>query len=186
MEAFDLSAKFPLPFAPAPRAAELSDGCQAALRRSLRPYLDEMLERIGLPAGAVVVGHAGGAGIEPVCISGGGMPAPATADRVILCQLMSMAPDWRQSLDSAMAMLKPGGRIGVLDFHLPRHDPRLIKCFWRAWFGRAGLRLSADHLANLSRRCPEHIYAERHVTVPGLAGLRAPCYWFVGKAPAAN
>lgn len=183
MEASDLSATLPLPFAPAPRAAELLTVRQAALRHALRPYLDEMLERLGLPAGAVVIGYAGGAGIEPVCIPDGGIPAPASADRVILCQFLSMAPDWRHSLDTAMAMLKPGGRIGVLDFHLPRHDPRLLKCFWRAWLGRAGLRLSSSHLADLRRRCPEHIFGERHVTVPGLQGLRAPCYLFVGKAP---
>ena len=186
MEAFDLSAKFPLPLAPAPRAAELLAGRQAELRRSLRPYLDEILGRLGLPAGAVVVGYAGSEDFKPVCISDGGMPAPASADRVILCQFMSMVPDWRQSLDTAMAMLKPGGRIGVLDFHLPRHDPRPIKYFWRAWFGRAGLRLSANHLADLRYRCPEHVFAERHVAVPGLPGLRAPCYWFVGKAPATD
>jgi len=49
-----------------------------------------------------------------------------------------------------------------------------------------GLRLSANHLADLRYRCPEHVFAERHVAVPGLPGLRAPCYWFVGKAPATD
>lgn len=50
MEASDLFATLPLPFAPTPRAAELLAARQAALRHSLRPYLDEMLERLGLPA----------------------------------------------------------------------------------------------------------------------------------------
>ena len=54
MEAFDLSAKFPLPLAPAPRAAELLAGRQAELRRSLRPYLDEMLGRLACALGPLL------------------------------------------------------------------------------------------------------------------------------------
>jgi hypothetical protein len=43
---------------------------------------------------------------------------------------LTMIADWRRALDNALAMLAPGGTLGVVDFHLPDR-PR--NRFW-AWF----------------------------------------------------
>ena len=41
------------------------------------------------------------------------------ADCVYFSYALTMIPDWRQAIDNAIAMLRPGGTLGVVDFHLP-------------------------------------------------------------------
>ncbi|MEW5770957.1 MAG: class I SAM-dependent methyltransferase [Pseudomonadota bacterium] len=102
------------------------------------------------------------------------------ADRVFLSYALTMMPDWRAVLDNACAMLAPGGRIGLVDFHLPGDGSRLGNAFWRRWFAHDGVHLSAQHVPALRERVEILLLAERRAAVPYLPWLRAPYYLFVG------
>lgn len=108
------------------------------------------------------------------------------ADCVYFSYSLTMIPDWRRALDNAMQMLRPGGLIGVVDFHLPAianaaFQDRLANWFWKKWFAHDGVRLSADHLSAL-RMLSEQQFAEScRGGVPYLPGIRAPYYIYVGR-----
>lgn len=101
-------------------------------------------------------------------------------DRVYFSYALSMIPDWEAALLNAWAMLAPGGRIGVVDFHLPQNTSRFKRAFWRRWFAHDGVYLSQAHWPWLKAHF-EPVHAEaRRAPLPYLPGLRAPYYLFVG------
>jgi len=102
------------------------------------------------------------------------------ADRVYFSYALSMIPDWRAALDNALAMLAPGGLLGVVDFHLPENGHRLGNALWRRWFAHDGVHLSAEHTPTLRDACVTHRFESRRAPLPYLPGLRAPYYLFVG------
>jgi S-adenosylmethionine-diacylgycerolhomoserine-N-methlytransferase len=104
-------------------------------------------------------------------------------DRVLLSYALTMMPDWRAVLVNAWAMLAPGGRLGVVDFHLPGKADRLGNRFWRRWFAHDGVHLTNQHLLALHSLFSKPHVEERHAPVPYLPGLRAPYYLFVGVKP---
>jgi len=104
----------------------------------------------------------------------------APVDRVYLSYALTMMPDWRAVLANAYAMLAPGGRLGLVDFHLPERGGRLGNRFWRTWFAHDGVALSGEHLRTLQTTFPHSITRECRAAVPYLPGLRAPYYLFVG------
>jgi S-adenosylmethionine-diacylgycerolhomoserine-N-methlytransferase len=104
-------------------------------------------------------------------------------DRVILSYSLTMMPDWRAVLVNAWAMLAPGGRLGVVDFHLPETGSRFGKRFWQNWFAHDGVHLSDQHLRALRSLFVDPLVRERRAGVPYLPGLRAPYYLFVGVKP---
>ncbi len=109
---------------------------------------------------------------------------PATpVDRVYLSYALTMMPDWRAVLANAYAMLAPGGRLGLVDFHLPERGSQLSNRFWRSWFSHDGVALSVEHLRTLQSLFPHSITRECRAAVPYLPGLRAPYYLFVGVKP---
>jgi S-adenosylmethionine-diacylgycerolhomoserine-N-methlytransferase len=99
-----------------------------------------------------------------------------------------MMPDWRAALDNAERMLKPGGKIGVVDFFVsgPKAGPagvchgRLTRWFWPLWFRHDGVDLEPARLATLAERFPSHALSIHRAPVPYLAGLTVPYYVFVG------
>ncbi|MCZ7563894.1 MAG: class I SAM-dependent methyltransferase [Burkholderiales bacterium] len=102
---------------------------------------------------------------------------------------LTMIPDWRRAIDNALAMLRPGAVLGVVDFYvaearpapgLARHS-RLARGFWPRWFRRGGVRLSAAHLPYLRAATAEVHLAEGVGRVPYLPWLAAPYYVFVGR-----
>lgn len=105
-------------------------------------------------------------------------------DRVFLSYSLTMMPDWRAVLDNAHAMLAPGGRLGVVDFHLPGGGASLGNRLWQAWFAHDGVQLSHQHSRALKSLFPRYRFSERGGKVPYLPGLRAPYYLFVGLKPA--
>ena len=109
----------------------------------------------------------------------------APVDRVFLSYALTMMPDWQAVLSNAYAMLAPGGRLGLVDFHLPENGSRLGNHFWRTWFGHDGVVLSGEHLPALQAAFPDSLTRECRAAVPYLPGLRAPYYLFVGIKPAA-
>lgn len=112
-------------------------------------------------------------------------------DCVYFSYSLTMIPDWRSAIDSAIAMLKPGGRLGVVDFFVSRADPPpglvrhggVTRWFWPRWFGHDGVRLDPAHLDHLRNRLPVHALIERRGSMPYLPLLRVPHYVFVGRKP---
>lgn len=105
------------------------------------------------------------------------------ADRVFISYALTMMPNWRAVLGNAQAMLAPGGRLGVVDFHLPAQGNAFGNGFWKTWFGHDGVKLSYQHPRALKSLFPAHRYSERRGAVPYLPLLRAPYYLFVGNKP---
>lgn len=103
-------------------------------------------------------------------------------DCVFFSYSLTMIPNWRAALDNAVAMLRPGGRLGLVDFHLPE-DGGIADEFWRRWFGHDGVRLSRQHLPHLQATLPAHVAHRRRAAVPYLPGLRVPYYLFIGWKP---
>jgi len=100
-------------------------------------------------------------------------------DCVYFCYALTMVPNWRRAIDNAIAMLKPGGVLGVVDFHLPAGN--IFNALWRAWFQHDGVWLSALHLPYLRNRLETVACEQRRGAVPYLPAVRAPYYLFVGR-----
>jgi S-adenosylmethionine-diacylgycerolhomoserine-N-methlytransferase len=110
-------------------------------------------------------------------------------DAVILSYALTMIPDWRGAIANAVAMLKPGGVLAVVDFYVSpapregavgiRHSA-VTRRFWPAWFAHDGVRLDARHLPMLRQMLPDHDVVEARAPVPYLPLARVPYYRFVG------
>ncbi|MGA7983844.1 MAG: methyltransferase domain-containing protein [Burkholderiales bacterium] len=105
----------------------------------------------------------------------------APADCAYFSYSLSMIPDWRAAIDNAVAMLRPGGTLGAVDFHLPPDAGPLERRFWTLWFARSGVRPSAEHLRYLRARLDQDYLREWRAPLPYLPGVRAPVYLFVGR-----
>lgn len=115
----------------------------------------------------------------------------APADCVLFAYSLSMIPDWRAALDNALACLKPGGLLAVVDFHVAaarpapgfvRHGP-LTRGFWPRWFAHDGVHLRPELLPALCAALPLHQRVEARGAVPGLPGLSVPWFRFSGVRP---
>jgi len=111
------------------------------------------------------------------------------ADLVYFSYSLTMIPDWEAALGNALAMLRPSGRLGVVDFYVSEAQPApglarhgaLTRWFWPRWFGHDGVHPNAAHLAKLRRLLPAHELREGLAPVPYLPGVRVPYYIFVGR-----
>jgi S-adenosylmethionine-diacylgycerolhomoserine-N-methlytransferase len=103
-------------------------------------------------------------------------------DRVYFSYSLTMIPDWRAALDNAIAMLAPGGLLGIVDFHLcpERHGP-LARAFWTRWFAHDGVRPSPEHAQHVAARLDTRASLHRRGPVPYLPGLAAPYWIYVGR-----
>ena len=114
---------------------------------------------------------------------------PEPVDCVFFSYALTMIDDWRAALANAMAMLKPGGTLGVVDFYVSAAKPqpgfvrhsRWDRWFWRRWFAHDGVMLSPDHLETLASAMPESVRLERRGAIAYLPGLSVPYYIFVGR-----
>jgi len=114
------------------------------------------------------------------------------ADLVYFSYALTMIPEWRAALVNALAMLRPGGILGVVDFYVSERDPApglarhgaLTRAFWPRWFGHDGVHPNPEHLPTLRRLLPDHRLLEGQGPVPYLPGVRVPYYVFVGRVPA--
>jgi S-adenosylmethionine-diacylgycerolhomoserine-N-methlytransferase len=111
------------------------------------------------------------------------------ADCVLFSYSLTMIPDWFRAVDNACAMLRPGGLIGVVDFHVSRRYPAPgrarhgagTRLLWPLWFAHDGVYLSPDHLPYLQSRFDTLCCEEQRGAVPYLSGVRVPWYLFVGR-----
>jgi len=114
------------------------------------------------------------------------------ADVVTFSYSLTMIPDWFAAIDRALALLKPGGMIGVVDFHVSRKhvEPGRARHGWLTrsllplWFGHDNVFLSADHLGYLQHRFRPMALIEKWTRIPYLPFVRAPYYLFIGRKDA--
>ncbi|KAA6185528.1 methyltransferase domain-containing protein [Thiohalocapsa marina] len=115
----------------------------------------------------------------------------ALVDAVYCSYSLSMMPEWQRTLENALDMLRPGGRLGVVDFYvssadpppgLVRHGP-FTRWFWPRWFAHDGVHPSPAPLRLLRTLLPHHELTEHGAPLPYLPWLRAPYYVFVGRKP---
>lgn len=112
-------------------------------------------------------------------------------DAVVLAYALTMIPDWFLAVDNALAMLAPGGLLGVVDFYVARRSPApgrarhsaLARHGWPAWFGHDGVHPSPDHLPYLEAHSTCVHLREGRAPLPYLPGLRVPYYVYLGRKP---
>ena len=115
--------------------------------------------------------------------------APEPADVVTFSYSLTMIPDWFKAIDRAWEALKPGGRIGVVDFYISRKWPaegmrkhtRFQRAWWPSSYAWDDVFLSPDHLPYLRDRFEEEKREERLAKVPYMLGLKSPHYLFIGR-----
>lgn len=118
-------------------------------------------------------------------------PQDAPVDAVTFSYSLTMIPDWFAAIENAIAMLKPGGVIGVVDFYISRKYPRdglkrhgaMTRGFWPLWFANDNVFPSPDHVPFLHRHFEPLHFEEAIAKVPYIPLARTPYYWFIGKKP---
>jgi S-adenosylmethionine-diacylgycerolhomoserine-N-methlytransferase len=118
----------------------------------------------------------------------------AQVDCVYMSYALTMIPDWRSALDNALAMLKPGGTLGVVDFYVASGDPSpglarhaaITRWLCPRWFAHDGVYLCSGHLPELMRKTATRHLREDRAALPYLPGLRVPYYIHVGRKPIAD
>jgi S-adenosylmethionine-diacylgycerolhomoserine-N-methlytransferase len=113
-------------------------------------------------------------------------------DAIYFSYCLTMVPDWWRAAENAIACLKPGGVLGVVDFYVSRKEPDaglvrhggFARHFWPLWFAHDGVRPSQDHLPWMLSRLERVHLAECTAKVPYLPVLRVPYYRFIGRKPA--
>lgn len=116
-------------------------------------------------------------------------PPEGQADVVSFSYSLTMIPDWFGAIENALAMLKPGGQIAVVDFYVSRKYPAdthrrhgwWTRNFWRGWFDRDNVFPSPDHVPFLHRHFEPSHFTENRAKVPYIPLMRVPYYAFVGR-----
>ncbi len=117
---------------------------------------------------------------------------PASVDVVTFSYSLTMIPDWFAAIENARRILKPGGLIGVVDFHVGRKYPPegakkqgwLSRTMWPPWFAFDNVFPSPDHLPYLLNRFEPIQLSEHRNRMPYVPFFRTPWYWFIGRKPA--
>lgn len=115
----------------------------------------------------------------------------APVDAVYLAYALTMIPDWQAAIENAIAMLKPGGYLGVVDFYVSNARPApglvrhalLARALWPRWFRHDGVHLGPERLERLRVSLPEHRLVEASAPIPYLPGFRVPYFRFIGRRP---
>ena len=105
----------------------------------------------------------------------------APADIVVMAYALTMIPDWQAALANALAMLRPGGQLAVVDFTLTPEQRSVTRSFWKAWFGHDGVHPDLAHLPALRTLLPDHEAVVAATHLPYLPGLAMPYYRFLGR-----
>lgn len=57
-------------------------------------------------------------------------------DRIVISYALSMVPEWEKAVDAAIAALKPGGSLHIVDFGQQEGWPAGFRRLLQAWLGR--------------------------------------------------
>lgn len=118
-------------------------------------------------------------------------PSEGAADVVTFSYSLTMIPNWFAAIDRAREILRPGGLIGVVDFHVsqkypaPGHDRHswFTRTFWPAWLSMDNVHPSPDHIPYLFERFSPVHFSEHRNRLRYLPMARAPYFLFVGRSP---
>ena len=118
-------------------------------------------------------------------------PPEGSADVVTFSYSLTMIPDWFAAIDNALRILKPGGKIGVVDFYVARKYPAAslkkhgwaTRSFWPVWFSSDNVFPNPDHLPYLQRHFETVMLEEQRAKGPDLPLIRTPFYQFIGRKP---
>ncbi|MDA7903851.1 class I SAM-dependent methyltransferase [Mariniblastus sp.] len=118
-------------------------------------------------------------------------PPEGQADVVTFSYSLTMIPDWFSAIENALAMLKPGGHIGVVDFYVGRKHPPaelqkqrwLARSLWQPWFATDNVFPSPDHLPFLRSHFEQTHLIEARNRMPYVPLLKTPYYQFIGRKP---
>jgi S-adenosylmethionine-diacylgycerolhomoserine-N-methlytransferase len=116
-------------------------------------------------------------------------PPEGAVDAVVFSYSLTMIPPWFAALDHAESLLKPGGAIGVVDFHVAQKYPapgaarhsHFTRTFWPFLFHLGNVFNSPDHIPYLQRRFEQTSLFESRLAISYLPLLRVPYYIFTGK-----
>ncbi|MDR3233487.1 MAG: class I SAM-dependent methyltransferase [Planctomycetaceae bacterium] len=119
------------------------------------------------------------------------VPKEGSVDAVTFSYSLTMIPDWFAAIDHAWNVLRPGGRIGVVDFYVSRKYPAAEhrkhswakRSFWPQWFAYDNVFPSPDHVPYLHRKF-EPLFFEEHLTrIPWFPNpfFKMPYYIFIGR-----
>lgn len=116
-------------------------------------------------------------------------PPEGQADVVTFSYSLTMIPDWFAALENALAMLKPGGYIGVVDFYVGRKFAAtgtqqhrwLARSLWPLWFATDNVFPSPDHLPFLRHHFEPVSLVEARNRLPYVPLLKTPYYQFIGR-----
>jgi S-adenosylmethionine-diacylgycerolhomoserine-N-methlytransferase len=116
-------------------------------------------------------------------------PPGGPVDVVTFSYSLTMIPDWFAALENALAILKPGGTIGVVDFYVSRKYASdglarhgwWTRSFWPTWFALDNVFPSPDHVPFLHRHFDVLHFEEHRAKVPYIPMSRVPYYLFVGR-----
>lgn len=119
------------------------------------------------------------------------VPAEGTVDLVTFSYSLTMIPDWFRAIDHACTLLKPGGRIGVVDFYVSRKYPEeahkrhnwLKRAFWPVWFNSDNVFPSPDHVPYLHNKFEAMEFQEHLTRIPWFPNplAKMPYYIFIGE-----
>lgn len=178
---------------PGARVVELGAGTGRNLEY-LRPRLSELesVELVDLCPALLEQARRRAAGLTKVRVVEADAVSyrpPRPVDLVYFSYALTMIPDWEGALRNALAMLRPGGTLGVVDFYVSEASPppglqrhgALTRWFWPRWFAHDGVHPNPAHLRTLRRLLPDAHVAERLAPLPYLPGLRVPYYLCIGR-----
>ena len=92
------------------------------------------IARAGL-SGSAKVAHGDATAFTARAVFG----QPIAFDRVMISYSLSMIPDWTAVIERAIASLKPGGQLHIVDFGDQRGLPRIARDAMRRWLGLFGV-----------------------------------------------
>jgi S-adenosylmethionine-diacylgycerolhomoserine-N-methlytransferase len=108
-------------------------------------------------------------------------------DLITFSYSLTMIPNWMGAIDKAYQLLKPGGLVAVVDFHIPQKTTEQKRSsffenhFWPAWFAWDGVYLSRDHVTDLKNNFTTLFYEQDVHELPYLPFSKVPYYLFIGQ-----
>jgi len=109
-------------------------------------------------------------------------------DRVYFSYSLTMIPNWQLAIKNAIAMLRPDGQLGVVDFYVSPSQAsfgrvqhgRFNREFWPRWFSHDGVELDPERLSFLQAQLDCVELSENFGSVPYLPVLQVPYYIYIG------
>ncbi|KAA5605646.1 class I SAM-dependent methyltransferase [Roseospira marina] len=96
-------------------------------------------------ADEVPVAHALAQDFDPVALFGLTRPL----DHIVFSYSLSMIPPWRESIDHALDLVRPGGRIHIVDFGDQAGLPRWFRSVLYWWLGLFHVQFRPELIAYL-------------------------------------